>query len=88
MQTSPSFPLPQRPNSKRSPIVWPYRAWPCTLPALIYEPFLDGPPPDAPPAKGIRGRIDIRDTHNGRLRLTLSNSDGETVSLDSAFLGQ
>ena len=37
--------------------------------ALIYEPFLDGPAPAAPPATGIRGGIDIRDAHNGRLRL-------------------
>jgi len=39
--------------------------------ALVYEPFLDGPPPAAPPAIGIRGGIDIRDAHNGRLRLRL-----------------
>jgi len=39
--------------------------------ALLYEPFLDGPPPSAPPAQGIRGGIDIRDAHNGRLRLRL-----------------
>jgi hypothetical protein len=37
--------------------------------ALLYEPFLDGAPPPAPPAKGIRGGIDIRDAHSGRLRL-------------------
>lgn len=37
--------------------------------ALVYEPFLDGPPPSAPPAMGIHGGIDIRDAHNGRLRL-------------------
>jgi hypothetical protein len=37
--------------------------------ALIYEPFLDGPPPNAPPATGIRGGIDIRNAHNGRLLL-------------------
>ena len=37
--------------------------------ALLYEPFLDGPPPSAPPATGIRGGIDIRDAHSGRLRL-------------------
>ncbi len=37
--------------------------------ALLYEPFLDGPPPSAPPATGIHGGIDIRDAHSGRLRL-------------------
>jgi hypothetical protein len=37
--------------------------------ALIYEPFLDGPPPAAPPAIGIRGGIDIRDAQSGQLRL-------------------
>jgi hypothetical protein len=37
--------------------------------ALLYEPFLDGPPPAAPPATGIRGGVDIRDSHNGQLRL-------------------
>jgi hypothetical protein len=39
--------------------------------ALVYEPFLDGPPPTAPPATGIRGGIDIRDAHNGKLRLRI-----------------
>jgi hypothetical protein len=37
--------------------------------ALLYEPFLDGAPPAAPPATGVRGGIDIRDAHSGRLRL-------------------
>jgi hypothetical protein len=37
--------------------------------ALIYEPFLDGQPPAAPPATGIHGGIDIRDAHSGQLRL-------------------
>jgi hypothetical protein len=37
--------------------------------ALAYEPSLDGPPPSTPPATGIHGGIDIRDAHNGRLRL-------------------
>lgn len=37
--------------------------------ALLYEPFLDGPAPAAPPATGIHGGIDIRDAHNGQLRL-------------------
>ncbi|HXR33100.1 MAG TPA: IPT/TIG domain-containing protein [Verrucomicrobiae bacterium] len=39
--------------------------------ALLYDPFLDGPPPSAPPAQGIRGGIDIRDAHSGRLRLRI-----------------
>ena len=37
--------------------------------ALVYEPFLDGPAPSAPPATGIRGGVDIRDAHSGQLRL-------------------
>jgi IPT/TIG domain len=40
-----------------------------TTGALVYELFLDGPAPAAPPATGIHGGIDIRDAHNGRLRL-------------------
>jgi hypothetical protein len=39
--------------------------------ALIYEPFLDGPAPASPPATGIHGGIDIRDAHNGQLRLRI-----------------
>jgi hypothetical protein len=39
--------------------------------ALIYEPFLDGRAPTAPPATGIHGGIDIRDAHSGQLRLRL-----------------
>lgn len=39
--------------------------------ALLYEPFLDGPPPAAPPATGIHGGIDIHDAHSGRLRLRI-----------------
>jgi hypothetical protein len=39
--------------------------------ALVYEPFLDGPPPPAPPAAGIHGGVDIRDAHNGHLRLRI-----------------
>jgi len=37
--------------------------------ALLYDPFLDGPPPAAPPATGIHGGVDIRDAHSGRLRM-------------------
>jgi IPT/TIG domain len=37
--------------------------------ALVYQPFLDGSPPAAPPATGIHGGVDIRDAHNGQLRL-------------------
>ena len=37
--------------------------------ALLYEPFMDGPAPAAPPAIGIHGGIDIRDAHSGELRL-------------------
>lgn len=40
-----------------------------TTGALVYELFLDGPAPAAPPATGIHGGIDIREAHNGRLRL-------------------
>jgi IPT/TIG domain len=39
--------------------------------ALLYEPFLDGAAPSAPPAKGIHGGIDIRDANNGALRLRI-----------------
>jgi DNA-binding beta-propeller fold protein YncE len=36
--------------------------------ALLYEPFLTGPAPAAPPATGIQGGVDILDAHSGRLR--------------------
>jgi hypothetical protein len=39
------------------------------LGAFLYQPFLTGPPPAAPPATGIRGGVDILDTHSGLLRL-------------------
>ena len=39
--------------------------------ALVYEPFLDGPAPAAPPAIGIHGGIAIRDLHTGELRLRI-----------------
>jgi hypothetical protein len=37
--------------------------------SLLYEPFLDGPPPASPPASGIHGGVDIIDALSGRLRL-------------------
>jgi hypothetical protein len=37
--------------------------------ALIYQPFLTGSPPAAPPAAGIQGGVDILDAHSGQLRL-------------------
>jgi IPT/TIG domain-containing protein len=39
--------------------------------ALLYQPFLTGPAPAAPPATGIQGGIDILDAHSGRLRLRI-----------------
>lgn len=53
--------------------------------ALTYEPFLDAPAPSAPPATGIHGGVDIRDAHNGQLRLrvylpealAMLNTDGD-----------
>ncbi len=60
--------------------------------ALLYEPFLDGPPPSAPPAQGILGGIDIRDAHNGRLRLRLYLPEPfgmlstDLTGLDASFL--
>ena len=39
--------------------------------ALLYQPFLTGTPPAAPPAANIQGGIDIIDTHSGCLRLRL-----------------
>src|SRR5258708_23039521 len=39
--------------------------------ALLYEPFLTGPAPAAPPATGIRGGVDIVDAHSGQLRLRI-----------------
>jgi hypothetical protein len=37
--------------------------------ALLYQPFLTGPAPAAPPAVGIQGGVDIVDARTGRLRL-------------------
>ena len=39
--------------------------------ALLYQPFLTGPAPTAPPALGIQGGVDIVDAHTGRLRLRI-----------------
>jgi hypothetical protein len=39
--------------------------------ALLYQPFLTGPAPAAPPAAGIQGGVDIFDAHTGRLRLRI-----------------
>ena len=39
--------------------------------ALLYQPFLTGPAPAAPPAIGIQGGVDILDAHTGHLRLRL-----------------
>lgn len=39
--------------------------------ALLYQPFLTGSTPAAPPATNIQGGIDIIDAHSGRLRLRL-----------------
>jgi hypothetical protein len=39
--------------------------------ALVYQPFLTGPAPAAPPATGIQGGVDIADAHSGQLRLRI-----------------
>jgi hypothetical protein len=39
--------------------------------ALVYQPFLTGPAPAAPPATGIQGGVDIVDAHSGQLRLRI-----------------
>jgi sugar lactone lactonase YvrE len=39
--------------------------------ALLYQPFLTGPAPAAPPATGIQGGVDILDAHTGLLRLRM-----------------
>jgi hypothetical protein len=39
--------------------------------ALLYVPHLDGPAPAVPPPTGIHGGIEIRDAHNGNLRLRI-----------------
>jgi hypothetical protein len=43
--------------------------------ALIYQPFLSGPAPAAPPATGILGGVDILDAHTTRLRLRIFLSE-------------
>jgi hypothetical protein len=37
--------------------------------ALVYQPFLTGPPPAAPSSGGPQGGVDILDAHTGQLRL-------------------
>jgi hypothetical protein len=39
--------------------------------ALVYQPFLTGPPPASFPAAGVLGGVDILDAHTGRLRLRI-----------------
>jgi IPT/TIG domain len=39
--------------------------------ALLYQPFLAGPAPAAPPAMNVQGGVDILDARTGRLRLRL-----------------
>jgi hypothetical protein len=39
--------------------------------ALVYQPFLTGPAPTAPPATGIQGGVDVVDAHSGQLRLRI-----------------
>jgi hypothetical protein len=39
--------------------------------ALLYQPFLTGTAPAAPPAAGIQGGVDILDAHTGHLRLRI-----------------
>jgi DNA-binding beta-propeller fold protein YncE len=39
--------------------------------ALLYQPFLTGPPPPAPPAIGIQGGVDLIDAHSGQLLLRI-----------------
>ena len=39
--------------------------------ALLYQPFLTGPAPAAPPPIGIQGGVDSLDAHSGRLRLRI-----------------
>jgi IPT/TIG domain len=58
--------------------------------ALIYQPFLTGPAPAAPPATGIQGGVDILDAHSGRLRLRIFLPEPfAALSTDTnALLGQ
>jgi hypothetical protein len=43
--------------------------------ALLYQPFLSGPPPGTFPAAGLHGGIDIISARTGRLRLRIRLSD-------------
>lgn len=60
--------------------------------ALVYQPFLTGPPPVSPPASAIRGGVDILDAHSGRLRLRiflpepLAMLSSDTDGLHGSFL--
>ena len=60
--------------------------------ALLYQPFLTGPAPAAPPAIGIQGGVDILDAHTGRLRLRiflpepLAALSTDTDALHGSFL--
>jgi len=55
--------------------------------ALLYQPFLTGPAPVAPPAAGIQGGVDILDAHTGRLRLRISLPEPlATLSTDTDAL--
>ena len=60
--------------------------------ALLYQPFLTGQPPSAPPANNIQGGFDIIDTHTGTLRLRaflpepLATLSTDTDGLHGSFL--
>jgi IPT/TIG domain len=58
--------------------------------ALIYQPFLTGPAPAAPPATGIQGGVEILDAHSGRLRMRMFLPEPfAALSTDTnALLGQ
>jgi IPT/TIG domain len=60
--------------------------------ALLYQPFLTGTPPAAPPATGIRGGVDILDAHSGLLGLRIflpepfATLSTDTDALHGSFL--
>jgi IPT/TIG domain len=60
--------------------------------ALLYEPFLTGPPPSSLPITGVQGGVDIVDTHTGRLRMRimlpepLAMLSSDTDGLHASFL--